>query len=46
MSYKYHICKKKEKKIVGDSLLLHCQHHSKPKKFAKMVQTLVQKVAW
>ena len=45
MSYQYHTCKEKKEKIVGDSLLLYYEHHSKPKEFARMVQTSIQKVA-
>jgi hypothetical protein len=36
-------CKKKKKKIVGDSLSSHHGQHPQPKEFTEIVQTSLQK---
>jgi len=45
MSHRYHTCKKKKEKIVGDPLSLDCRLRSQPKELAKLVQTSLQKNA-
>jgi hypothetical protein len=43
MIHQYHTCKKKKEKIVGDSLSFHHEQHPRPKEFAEIVQTSLQK---
>jgi len=45
MRHQYHTCKENKEKIVGKLSTLHRIHHSRPKEFAKTIQTSVQKDA-